>query len=129
LHVAWDDAGCLCPIGDLFNYAAPDDDISSEEQDTEETMKCQEKSEMLEDVKFSCSSESLTDGGYEDSKAYCLYARKMYRKGEQVCSKYCTRKFSVLAIQRITLRALCFLKLGHYLGTSGVWDIHKLGTS
>ncbi|KAK1680579.1 hypothetical protein QYE76_041427 [Lolium multiflorum] len=90
LHVAWDDAGCLCPIGDLFNYAAPDDDISSEEQDTEETMKRQEKSEMLEEVKFSCSSESLTDGGYEDSKAYCLYARKMYRKGEQVLLGYGT---------------------------------------
>uniref|UniRef100_A0ACD5U7M9 Uncharacterized protein n=1 Tax=Avena sativa TaxID=4498 RepID=A0ACD5U7M9_AVESA len=90
LHVAWDDAGCLCPIGDLFNYAAPDDDISSEEQDTEETMKCHDKKEMLEEVNFSCSSERLTDGGYEDSKAYCLYARKMYRKGEQVLLGYGT---------------------------------------
>jgi hypothetical protein len=110
LHVAWDDAGCLCPIGDLFNYAAPDDDISSEEQDTEETMKCQERNGMLEKAKFICSSERLTDGGYEDSKAYCLYARKMYRKGEQVCSKYCTRNFAVLAIQRIILHS-AFLNL------------------
>lgn len=23
LHIPWDDAGCLCPVGDLFNYAAP----------------------------------------------------------------------------------------------------------
>ncbi|KAL5811923.1 hypothetical protein ACOSQ3_026873 [Xanthoceras sorbifolium] len=23
MHIAWDDAGCLCPGGDLFNYAAP----------------------------------------------------------------------------------------------------------
>ncbi|KAG5247251.1 protein SET DOMAIN GROUP [Salix suchowensis] len=23
LHIPWDEAGCLCPVGDLFNYAAP----------------------------------------------------------------------------------------------------------
>lgn len=86
LHVAWDDAGCLCPIGDLFNYAAPDDDTSSEEQATEEAMKCQERNVMLEEIKLDSSSERLTDGGYEDSNAYCLYARKRYSKGEQVCS-------------------------------------------
>ncbi|KAF6985379.1 unnamed protein product [Triticum aestivum] len=92
LHVAWDDAGCLCPIGDLFNYAAPDDDTSSEEQDTEEAMKCQERNVnvMLEEIKLDSPSERLTDGGYEDSKAYCLYARKRYRKGEQVLLGYGT---------------------------------------
>ncbi|VAH36546.1 unnamed protein product [Triticum turgidum subsp. durum] len=90
LHVAWDDAGCLCPIGDLFNYAAPDDDTSSEEQDTEEAMKCQERNVMLEEIKLDSSSERMTDGGYEDSNAYCLYARKRYRKGEQVLLGYGT---------------------------------------
>jgi hypothetical protein len=65
LHIAWDEAGCLCPVGDLFNYAAPDD-ASFEEEDIAEI-------------------ERLTDGGYEDSNAYCLYARKNYKKGEQVC--------------------------------------------
>jgi len=65
LHIAWDEAGCLCPVGDLFNYAAPDD-TSFEEDDIAE-------------------AERLTDGGYEDSNAYCLYARKNYKKGEQVC--------------------------------------------
>ncbi|KAM3389738.1 hypothetical protein ACQJBY_011723 [Aegilops geniculata] len=90
LHVAWDDAGCLCPIGDLFNYAAPDDDTSSEEQDTEEAMKYQERNVMLEEIKLDSSSKRLTDGGYEDSNAYCLYARKKYMKGEQVLLGYGT---------------------------------------
>ncbi|XP_019052701.1 PREDICTED: protein SET DOMAIN GROUP 40 isoform X4 [Nelumbo nucifera] len=61
LHIPWDDAGCLCPVGDFFNYAAP-----------EEAMPCSE------DLR-------LTDGGYEeDISAYCFYARKSYKIGEQV---------------------------------------------
>ncbi|CAN6205326.1 unnamed protein product [Urochloa humidicola] len=70
LHIAWDEAGCLCPVGDLFNYAAPDD-TSFDEEDVAEV-------------------ERLTDGGYEDSNAYCLYARKNYKKGEQVLLGYGT---------------------------------------
>jgi len=70
LHIEWDEAGCLCPVGDLFNYAAPDD-TSFEEDDIPE-------------------AERLTDGGYEDSNAYCLYARKNYKKGEQVLLGYGT---------------------------------------
>ncbi|CAN6183339.1 unnamed protein product [Urochloa humidicola] len=70
LHIAWDEAGCLCPVGDLFNYAAPDD-TSFEEEDIAEV-------------------ERLTDGGYEDSNEYCLYARKNYKKGEQVLLGYGT---------------------------------------
>ncbi|KAL7223602.1 hypothetical protein ACSBR1_025122 [Camellia fascicularis] len=32
LHVPWDNAGCLCPVGDLFNYAAPgEEDFGSED--------------------------------------------------------------------------------------------------
>lgn len=31
------------------------------------------------------STESLTDGGYEESSSsYCLYARRRYKQGEQV---------------------------------------------
>ena len=67
-------------MGDLFNYAVPDDDTLLEEEDTAELTNCQQKNEMNN------SSERLTDGGYEDSNAYCLYARKNYKKGEQVCS-------------------------------------------
>jgi len=67
-------------VGDLFNYAVPDDDTLLEEEDTAELTNCQQKNELNN------SSERLTDGGYEDSNAYCLYARKKYKKGEQVCS-------------------------------------------
>ncbi|KAL5743593.1 hypothetical protein ACOSP7_026460 [Xanthoceras sorbifolium] len=28
MHIAWDDAGCLCPGGDLFNYAAPGEEAN-----------------------------------------------------------------------------------------------------
>ncbi|XP_066399956.1 protein SET DOMAIN GROUP 40-like isoform X2 [Miscanthus floridulus] len=84
LHIAWDEAGCLCPVGDLFNYAVPDDDTLLEEEDTAELTNCQQKNELNN------SSERLTDGGYEDSNAYCLYARKQYKKGEQVLLGYGT---------------------------------------
>ncbi|OEL34563.1 Protein SET DOMAIN GROUP 40 [Dichanthelium oligosanthes] len=83
LHIAWDEAGCLCPVGDLFNYAAPDD-TSFEEEDVAEVTNCQQKDEMAN------SSERLTDGEYDDSNAYCLYARKKYKKGEQVLLGYGT---------------------------------------
>lgn len=67
-------------MGDLFNYAAPDDDTLLEDEDTAELTNYQQKNGMTN------SSERLTDGGYEDCNAYCLYARKNYKKGEQVCS-------------------------------------------
>ncbi|KAH7557064.1 hypothetical protein JRO89_XS11G0039900 [Xanthoceras sorbifolium] len=28
MNIAWDDAGCLCPGGDLFNYAAPGEEAN-----------------------------------------------------------------------------------------------------
>ncbi|CAA7061514.1 unnamed protein product [Microthlaspi erraticum] len=68
LHVPWDTAGCLCPVGDLFNYDAPGDDSNTSE-----------------------GPERLTDGGFdEDANAYCLYARRSYQLGEQVLLCYGT---------------------------------------
>ncbi|KAF0908628.1 hypothetical protein E2562_026847 [Oryza meyeriana var. granulata] len=89
LHIAWDDAGCLCPIGDLFNYAAPDDDNSLADEDTDDMMH-QQTNKLLDQPDFD-SSERLTDGGYENVDEYCLYARKRYRKGEQVFSGSCQK--------------------------------------
>uniref|UniRef100_A0A0D9WYP1 SET domain-containing protein n=1 Tax=Leersia perrieri TaxID=77586 RepID=A0A0D9WYP1_9ORYZ len=86
LHIAWDDAGCLCPIGDLFNYAAPDDENSSVDEDRDDMMH-QETNKMLAQTDLD-SSDRLTDGGYESANEYCLYARKRYRKGEQVLLAY-----------------------------------------
>ncbi|XVF20462.1 hypothetical protein REPUB_Repub12eG0002300 [Reevesia pubescens] len=65
LHIPWDEAGCLCPVGDLFNYAAPGEDPHH--------------------------SERLTDAAYEeDAAAYCFYAKKDYKMGEQVLLSYGT---------------------------------------
>jgi hypothetical protein len=54
----FDSAGALCPVGDLFNYAAP----SSSDQTVR-----------------------LTDGAFdEETLAFCFYAREDYRTGQQV---------------------------------------------
>ncbi|CAH8320190.1 unnamed protein product [Eruca vesicaria subsp. sativa] len=74
LHVPWDSAGCLCPVGDLFNYDAPGDDNAEEAGHVVATQ-----------------SERLTDGGFDgDANAYCLYARRNYQLGEQVLLCYGT---------------------------------------
>ncbi|CAN6464108.1 unnamed protein product [Victoria cruziana] len=73
LHIPWDEAGCLCPVGDLFNYDAPGIDAPTLD------------SELNEDFN------RLTDGGYEeDTNAYCFYARQSYSRGEQVLLCYGT---------------------------------------
>lgn len=82
LHIPWDEAGCLCPVGDLFNYAAPDEEIYSED-DT--SLKCNGTIEQPDAELLESYSQRLTDGGYEDDTAsYCFYARENYEKGKQV---------------------------------------------
>ncbi|KAL4577835.1 hypothetical protein LXL04_013949 [Taraxacum kok-saghyz] len=77
MHIPWDPAGCFCPVGDFFNYAAPED-----EQDV-----CEGVNEKQMDVK----STRLTDGVFEDDyDAYCFYARTNYKKGDQVLLSYGT---------------------------------------
>ncbi|KAJ0974501.1 hypothetical protein J5N97_016466 [Dioscorea zingiberensis] len=86
LHVPWDNAGCLCPVGDLFNYAAPKEEYSS---DAASLSGHNDTTEML-DVKQP-DGLRLTDGGYEDeTTSYCFYAKRSYRKGEQVLLRYGT---------------------------------------
>lgn len=94
MHIPWDDAGCLCPVGDFYNYAAP-----GEEPCGWEDLKGSRNESSLQDSSFwnkdatsnsdaeqdDVLSQRLTDGGYkEDLAAYCFYARKNYKKGEQV---------------------------------------------
>lgn len=88
----WDEAGCLCPVGDLFNYAAP-----GEESSSFEGLDCMNHSSLLQVIplvnedasetfkQLDSHSGRLTDGGFEeDLSAYCFYARSHYKKGEQV---------------------------------------------
>ncbi|KAG7550951.1 SET domain [Arabidopsis thaliana x Arabidopsis arenosa] len=85
LHVPWDSAGCLCPVGDLFNYDAPGDDSNTPEG-PENANDVEEAGLVVE-----THSERLTDGGFEeDFNAYCLYARRNYQLGEQVLLCYGT---------------------------------------
>ncbi|KAG8100016.1 hypothetical protein GUJ93_ZPchr0013g35847 [Zizania palustris] len=124
LHIAWDGAGCLCPIGDLFNYAAPDDDNSLADEDTYDMMH-QKTNKMLDKITFDHSYERLTDGGYEDVNGYCLYARKSYRKGEQVLLAYgMYTNLELLEHYGFLLGVMCFedftLSELHELGRTGV---------
>ncbi|MQM16825.1 hypothetical protein Taro_049786 [Colocasia esculenta] len=92
LHVPWDEAGCLCPVGDFFNYASPEDELSSENSVAESSSAVHmyvDGARNMEDIDF--SYHRLADGGYEDNEvAYCFYARKRYEKGEQVLLCYGT---------------------------------------
>jgi len=94
LHISWDDAGCLCPVGDLFNYAAPDEESCSDDLNSSPgalqlndvtSLKCIGTIEQPDVEQLECYSRRLTDGGYEeDTASYCFYAREIYKKGEQV---------------------------------------------
>ncbi|KAL5570934.1 hypothetical protein UlMin_020531 [Ulmus minor] len=99
LHVPWDEAGCLCPVGDLFNYAAPGEVLSREDLDCqihESSFKVNPSSSgsskcTLDGEQPESCSQRLTDGGFEeDVAAYCFYARRHYNKGEQVLLGYGT---------------------------------------
>lgn len=86
MHVPWDTAGCFCPVGDFFNYAAP-----GEEQTSLEDLRTDGAAVRPDAQHLDACLTRLTDGVYEgDDGAYCFYARKVYRKGEQVLLSYGT---------------------------------------
>ncbi|KAL9225541.1 hypothetical protein vseg_001450 [Gypsophila vaccaria] len=89
LHVPWDDVGCLCPVGDLFNYAAPGEEVEVCVDESASFQNGDDAENQSLDVEH--FSERLTDGGYEDDfSAYCFYAKKNYQKNEQVLLSYGT---------------------------------------
>ncbi|KAL5983189.1 hypothetical protein ACLOJK_017273 [Asimina triloba] len=91
LHIPWDDAGCLCPMGDFFNYAAPEEESLTAED--RESTGCENNDTMGQLDVDDCGkhAQRLTDGSYEEhAAAYCFYARKKYKKGEQVLLCYGT---------------------------------------
>ncbi|XAR58107.1 Histone-lysine N-methyltransferase [Bertholletia excelsa] len=104
MHIPWDNAGCLCPVGDFFNYAAPgeeefdsgdafvSEDSSRSRSSMQEQSSCNGETRQQFDVEEGDSNLlRLTDGGYEEStSAYCFYARRNYKKGEQVLLSYGT---------------------------------------
>ncbi|XP_059642875.1 protein SET DOMAIN GROUP 40 isoform X2 [Cornus florida] len=100
LHIPWDNAGCLCPVGDFFNYSAPGEELSnSEDSRSFRNASClhvcslqkEDATQKIDAEKFDANLQRLTDGGYEeDVTAYCFYARRNYKKGEQVLLSYGT---------------------------------------
>ncbi|XP_008805044.1 protein SET DOMAIN GROUP 40 isoform X2 [Phoenix dactylifera] len=120
LHIPWDNAGCLCPVGDLFNYAAPDAESSpdaSEERYAEQP---------------DCHSQRLTDGGYEeDTTSYCFYARKRYKEEDQVLLSYGTyTNLDLLEHYGFLLgdnpNDKAFIQLGTDICTSSNWPVDSL---
>ncbi|XP_022983189.1 protein SET DOMAIN GROUP 40 isoform X1 [Cucurbita maxima] len=135
LYVPWDEAGCLCPVGDLFNYAAPEgesldimdvssfsqhaslngnittDGLHKEEQDTQR---------------------ALTDGGFEENvSAYCFYARESYKRGEQVLLSYGTySNLELLQYYGFLLQEnpndRVFIPLEHEIYSSSSWPKESL---
>ncbi|ESW13964.1 hypothetical protein PHAVU_008G241400 [Phaseolus vulgaris] len=100
LHVPWDEAGCLCPVGDLFNYDAPGEE-SSDIEDLEHLLSNSsihdtnllngDKNIVVDAEQLDSHSQRLTDGGFEENvNAYCFYARAHYKKGDQVLLCYGT---------------------------------------
>ncbi|KVI08676.1 Rubisco LS methyltransferase, substrate-binding domain-containing protein [Cynara cardunculus var. scolymus] len=86
MHIPWDAAGCFCPVGDLFNYAAP-----GEEQVLYGDLTVADTGARLDGEQSDAQSLRLTDGVFEEeSAAYCFYARRNYRKGDQVLLSYGT---------------------------------------
>ncbi|KAK4430486.1 protein SET DOMAIN GROUP 40 [Sesamum alatum] len=72
MHIPWDTAGCLCPVGDFFNYAPPEEGNSIEEL-------------------LDANTDRLTDAGYDEGVAsYCFYAKRNYGKADQVLLSYGT---------------------------------------
>ncbi|RZB70044.1 protein SET DOMAIN GROUP 40 isoform X2 [Glycine soja] len=100
LHIPWDEAGCLCPVGDLFNYDAPGiepsgiedlDRLLSNTSIPDTIVLNGDKNIMVDAEQLDSHSWRLTDGGFEeDANAYCFYAREHYKKGDQVLLCYGT---------------------------------------
>ncbi|KAJ4828805.1 hypothetical protein Tsubulata_010821 [Turnera subulata] len=99
MHLPWDGAGCLCPVGDLFNYAAPEeesndlDDVESETHTPLEGISLSngEGAHILDGEQMDAHSQRLTDGCFDEAVgAYCFYARRSYKMGEQVLLSYGT---------------------------------------
>lgn len=92
MHISWDTAGCLCPVGDFFNYAPPGEDPyhlnNSKAIDTGSFLhitSCGERAENSTEELLDANTDRLTDAGYDEALAsYCFYAKKNYGRGDQV---------------------------------------------
>ncbi|XP_073148777.1 protein SET DOMAIN GROUP 40 isoform X2 [Henckelia pumila] len=100
MYIPWNTAGCLCPVGDFFNYAPP----GEESDDSGNSSTC--GSDSFSNTLSSCEGDTntfstqelieenqdrLIDAGYsETASSYCFYARINYTRGDQVLLSYGT---------------------------------------
>ncbi|CAN0880486.1 Protein SET DOMAIN GROUP 40 [Linum grandiflorum] len=87
MHVSWDEAGTLCPVGDFFNYAAPGEESFIQDNSVPNEI----VSDQLTTEKINSLCDASVDAGFSSRlSAYCFYARRDYTKGEQVLLAYGT---------------------------------------
>lgn len=100
MHISWDTAGCLCPVGDFFNYAPPEEGPhllgESKATDTDSfshITSCDkgERAESSTKKVVDAKTDRLTDAGYDEALgSYCFYAKRNYERGDQVLLSYGT---------------------------------------
>ncbi|KAL1540722.1 [histone H3]-lysine(4) N-trimethyltransferase [Salvia divinorum] len=98
MHISWDTAGCLCPVGDFFNYAPPEEDPHQldkpEATDIDSFLTSVdegEKEDSSTEELVVANADRLTDAGYDEGLAsYCFYAKRNYERGDQVLLSYGT---------------------------------------
>ncbi|KAH6837615.1 hypothetical protein C2S53_014163 [Perilla frutescens var. hirtella] len=100
MHISWDTAGCLCPVGDFFNYAPPEEGphqlCESKATDTDSLLhitSCDEGQRAENSTKelVDAKTDRLADAGYDEGLAsYCFYAKRNYERGDQVLLSYGT---------------------------------------
>lgn len=141
LHVPWSSAGTMCPVGDLFNYAPPGVLVESVADASfccdlcevhmekavisEQTVPVEMQGPQGNEFEFEAAgdlhfTERLTDGGYDaTARAYFFYARRDYKKGDQVrCIAYIFSQQSLHRLQNYTI-SITFAS-----GSSLLWIVH-----
>ncbi|KAL6507622.1 hypothetical protein OROGR_023817 [Orobanche gracilis] len=88
MHIPWDTAGCLCPVGDYFNYMPPEEDPchlnTANVHGVTSSFERGSKEDSVEDLP-DADTDRLIDAGYDESvSCYCFYAKRYYGAGEQV---------------------------------------------
>ncbi|XP_073044699.1 protein SET DOMAIN GROUP 40 [Primulina eburnea] len=100
MHIPWNTAGCLCPVGDFFNYTPPGEEFdhsgnsstcgsgsfSNTISSCEGDITASSTQELIEE-----NQDRLIDAGYsEAASSYCFYSGTDYARGDQILLSYGT---------------------------------------
>lgn len=102
MHISWDAAGCLCPVGDFFNYAPPEEDpyhMNNPKASDAESACEGDRTENSTEELYGANTDRLVDAGYdEDLACYCFYAKRNYERGDQVFIQKSYSSFYILLV-------------------------------